>query len=218
MSRELRQPQDPDETVGTENGDGEKSAPHRSDGAGRGGATRRFWSARRVPAGVVAAVLTVIAIALLYEGVAASLDRTPARWRREIADELATRPVDDAWVTVGAVVAALLGLWLVVLALTPGLRGLLPMRSGAPGGVRLHAGLTRSAAKLMVRDRLMEVPGVESVRVRVGRSAVKARARAHFRPLDEVRADLNRALEDQAQQLGLARRMRLSARVRRPKK
>nr|WP_274389108.1 DUF6286 domain-containing protein [Streptomyces taklimakanensis] len=109
-------------------------------------------------------------------------------------------------------------MWLVLLALTPGLRRLLPMRSDAPGGVRLHAGMTRSAAKLMVRDRLLEVPGVESVRVRVGRRAVKAKARAHFRPLDEVRADLSRALEDQARQLGLARGMRLSARVRRPKK
>ncbi|GAA2460037.1 hypothetical protein GCM10010405_50370 [Streptomyces macrosporus] len=170
-----------------------------------------------MPAAIVALVLAVIAIALLYEAVASAFGRTPARWRRGVADELATRPLDDLWVIAGAVLAALLGLWLVVLAVTPGLRGLLPMRGGAPGGVKVRAALARSAAAVALRDRLLEVPGVQSARVKVGRRRVKVRARAHFRPLKEVRGDLDRAVEEAVRQLGLARRMRLSTRVRRPK-
>ncbi|NEC37695.1 hypothetical protein G3I66_31645, partial [Streptomyces rubrogriseus] len=52
--------------------------------------------------------------------------------RRDLARQLAERPVDDTWVLVGACVAAALGLWLLVLALTPGLRRVLPMRRTHP--------------------------------------------------------------------------------------
>ena len=121
---------------------------------------------------------------------------------------------------VGAAVAMALGLWLFLLAVTPGLRRLLPMRqpTGIPGTGEVRAGLDRRAAALVLRDRAMQVPGVQSARVAVGRRKVKARAQAHFRDLDEVRADLDTELGEAVTSLGLARQPTLTVRVRRPKK
>jgi hypothetical protein len=120
----------------------------------------------------------------------------------------------------GALVAMAVGVWLLVLALSPGLRGLLPMRPppGAPGAVDVRAGLHRSAAALVLRDRAMEVPGVRTARVSVGRRRARARALAHFRDLDDVRADLDAALGAKLRELGLDRPPALSVDVRRPRK
>ncbi|MFF3331637.1 DUF6286 domain-containing protein [Streptomyces sp. NPDC002888] len=181
---------------------------------------RRFWSVRRIPAALVA-LLSVAAIGLLlYDVVSVRADRSAMRWRRRLAEELATRPLDDVWVIVGAAVAMALGLWLFLLAVTPGLRRLLPMRqpTGVPGAGEVRAGLDRRAAALVLRDRAMQVPGVQSARVAVGRRKVKARAGAHFRDLEEVRADLDAALGEAVTSMGLARPPTLTVNVRRPKK
>ncbi len=82
----------------------------------------------------------------------------------------------------------------------------------------VRAGLDRAAASLVLRDRAMEVAGVQSVRVDVGRRRVKARAQSHFRDVDEVRGDLDAALSDGIRQLGLVRQPGLSVHVRRPAK
>ncbi|WP_101254468.1 DUF6286 domain-containing protein [Streptomyces barkulensis] len=227
MSHDARRQQAPESAAGTDPDGVEPPSPEPSGadrrpddggGDGGGGSTRRFWSARRVPAAIVALVLAVAAAVLLYEAVAASIDKAPSAWRREITADLAARPLDNPWAIAGAALAVLLGLWLVVLAVTPGLRGLLPMRGGSSDGVRVRAGLERSAAEAVLHDRLLDVPGVRSVRVDAGRHRVRVRARAHFRPLEEVRGDLDRVLQEGVRQLGLARRMRRSVRVRRPKK
>ncbi|MEV0265556.1 DUF6286 domain-containing protein [Streptomyces sp. NPDC050617] len=179
-----------------------------------GGRAGRFWSTRRVPAIVVGLVLLGAAGLFLYDVAAVRADRPAMRWRRWLADQLATRHLEHGWVVAGAAVAVVLGLWLLVLALTPGLRKSLPMRRA--GGVR--AGLDRAAASLVLRDRAMEVAGVQSVRVDVGRRRVKARAQSHFRDVDEVRGDLDAALSDGIRQLGLVRKPGLSVHVRRPAK
>ncbi|MBT2423896.1 hypothetical protein J7F01_30850 [Streptomyces sp. ISL-22] len=157
---------------------------------------------------------------LLYDVAAVRAGRQAMRWRRTLAAELATRPLDDTWVIVGATGAMVLGLWLVVLAVTPGLRSLLPMRrpGGEQGAADVHAALERSAAALVLRDRAMRVPGVQAAHIDVKRRKVTARARAHFRNLDEVQADLETALTDSIRQLGLAKQPKLSVRVRRPRK
>ncbi|MFJ4426745.1 MULTISPECIES: DUF6286 domain-containing protein [Streptomyces] len=189
-----------------------------TDGSGR--SAHRFWSARRIPA-ALAALLSAAAVGfLLYDVVAVRAGRNAMRWRRRLAEELATRPLDDVWMIVGAAVAMALGLWLFLLAVTPGLRRLLPMRqpTGIPGTEDVRAGLDRRAAALILRDRAMQVPGVQSARVDVGRRKVKARARAHFRDLEEVRGDLDAELGEAVTSLGLARQPTLAVRVRRPKK
>ncbi|HEY9370647.1 DUF6286 domain-containing protein [Streptomyces sp.] len=179
-------------------------------------AAGRFWSFRRFPATLLAIVVVGAVGLLLYDVAAVRADRRAMQWRRSLADDLATRPLDDVLVLIGACVGVVLGVWLLVLAVTPGLRDVLPMR-------RLHAdvraGLDREAAALALRDRAMEVSGVQSVRVRVGRRKVKARALSHFREIDDVGADLTTVLDAGIDELGLAAPPELLLRVgRTPRK
>ncbi|MFJ9816533.1 DUF6286 domain-containing protein [Streptomyces sp. NPDC101151] len=173
----------------------------------------RFWSPRRVPAGIVAALLLAGAGLFLYDIAAVRAHRPAMHWRRALAHQLAQRPLDDAWVLAGAGIAAALGLWLLVLALTPGLRHLLPMRRPQPD---VRAGLEREAAAQVLRDRAMEVSGVRAVRVRMHRKKADVRVVSHFRDLDDVHADLDAVLTAAARGLGLTRTPRLSVHVRRP--
>ncbi|MGW7281128.1 DUF6286 domain-containing protein [Streptomyces sp. NPDC054844] len=189
-------------------GTGPPSDP--DSGSGRAG---RFWSARRVPAGIVALLFLLVAGAFLYDVVAVRAGRPALGWRRELARQLADRPLDDTWVLVGAGVATALGLWLLALALTPGLRKVVPMRRTRPD---VRAGLHRDAAATVLRDRAMEVAGVQSARVRMRRRKARVRALSHFRELDDVRTDLDGALDDAVRGLGLARPPVVSLRVARP--
>ncbi|MFI6372495.1 DUF6286 domain-containing protein [Streptomyces sp. NPDC050546] len=203
----------------SETGDGpDPSAPAEADGPppaldGEGGGEGRFWSARRVPAGIVALLLLGLAGLFLYDIASVRADRPVMSWRRELARQLAERPLDDVWVLVGAGVAAALGLWLLVLAATPGLRAVLPMRR-AHADVR--AGLHRDAAASALRDRAMEVSGVQSVDVRMRRTKARVRAASHFRELDDVRTELDAVLTDAVSGLGLSRPPAVSVHVRRP--
>lgn len=181
-----------------------------------GGRARRFWSGRRAPAALTAAVLLGASGLLLYDIAAVRADRQAMAWRKTLADELATRHLDNEWIILGAAVCAALGLWLIVLALTPGERDVLPMARRGPRGVR--AGLDRHAAELVLRDRAMEVSGVRWSRVTVTRRRIKTRATSHFRELDDVRRDLTEALEEAVRQLGLARTPPLRIQVRRAEK
>ncbi|MEV5008590.1 MULTISPECIES: DUF6286 domain-containing protein [unclassified Streptomyces] len=190
--------------------DTDGSPPVQEGADGRGG---RFWSVRRVPAGIVALLLLIVAGAFLYDIAAVRVGRPALRWRRELARQLAQRPLDDTWVLAGAGVAAVLGLWLIVLAATPGLRRLLPMRRTHPD---VRAGLHREAAALVLRDRAMEIAGVRSVRVRLHRRRADVRVVSHFRALEEVRADLDTVLAEAVRGLGLIRPPALSVRVARP--
>ncbi|WP_405642541.1 DUF6286 domain-containing protein [Streptomyces sp. NBC_00019] len=182
---------------------------------GEGAAEGRFWSARRVPAGIVALLLVVVAGFFLYDITAVRAEQPAMRWRRELATQLAERPLDDTWVLVGAGIAAALGVWLIVLAATPGLRRVLPMRRTMTD---VRAGLHREAAALVLRDRAVEVAGVQSVRVRLTRTKADVGAVSHFRELDDVRADLDATLAEAISGLGLARPPALSVHVRRPGK
>jgi hypothetical protein len=165
-----------------------------------------------VPAALTASVILGAAGMLLYDVAAVRGHRPGMRWRKTLTEELATRPLHDVWVVTGAAVAAALGLWLFVLAVTPGLRAVLPMRRDtAP----IRAGLDRHAAELALRDRATEVPGVRSARVSVGRRRAKVRAEVSYRDTEAVREDLDIALADGLAQLALARPPRLALSVRR---
>ncbi|GAA0440437.1 MULTISPECIES: DUF6286 domain-containing protein [Streptomyces] len=190
----------------------EQSASAAAYTSAAGDRAGRFWSARRLPAGLVALVVLAVAGLFLYDVAAVRTGRPAMAWRRRLADELASRPLEDTWVLAAAALAMALGLWLLVLAVTPGLRGVLPMRPATPG---IRAGLDRSAAALVLRDRVMEVSGVQAVRISMSRRKVTARAVAHFRELDEVRGDVAAALADGLDRLGLARPPGMSVHVRR---
>ncbi|MFD7133776.1 DUF6286 domain-containing protein [Streptomyces sp. NPDC059894] len=210
--REPREPREP-----SESGPPEHHAPPpdlAADQHGEGHRTHRPWSARRLPAALVAAVILVAAGAALVDVVAVRVGRPAAAWRRHVADALATRPVDDVWMLLGAAVAAAVGVWLIVLALTPGLRHWLPLRSPA-GCPRLRASLDRSGAADLLRDAALQVPGVSKARVRVRRHRVTARADVRFRDTRQVKEDLTAVLHDERDRLALARPPRVVVRVRR---
>jgi hypothetical protein len=141
----------------------------------------RFWSSRRRPAALVAVLLLVTAAAFLYDTAAVRARHPAMHWRRELARQLARQPLDGTWVLVGAGIAVALGGWLVVLAVTPGLRDVLPMRRTHPD---VRAGLRRDAAATALRDRAMEIPGVRRVRVRLHRSRTHVLAVSHLREID----------------------------------
>nr|WP_202470548.1 DUF6286 domain-containing protein [Streptomyces sp. SID8377] len=149
----------------------------------------------------------------LYDVIAVRAGQRAGAWRTGLADELASRPVDDLWMLIGAAVAVVLGLWLLSLALTPGLRRLLPLR--APDGCAgLRAWLDRRGAELVLRDAAMRVSGVGRAKVRVGRRRVIARAEVRFRDPATVRDDLTHALQEQCRELALAHAPRLAIRLR----
>ncbi|WP_329103405.1 DUF6286 domain-containing protein [Streptomyces sp. NBC_01439] len=183
----------------------------RGSGSGR---AHRFRSARRVPAALTALVVLAVAVLFLYDLAAVRSGRPGMSWRRDLADQLAVHTPADLAVQLIAAGLVLVGLLLLLLALAPGLRGILPMRTpDEQSGVR--AGLGRKAAAQILRDRAMEVSGVRSVRVKVRRSRVGVRATSHFRELDDVRADLDAVLAVGIQELGLARPPQPRVRVRR---
>ncbi|MER7171193.1 DUF6286 domain-containing protein [Streptomyces mesophilus] len=175
----------------------------------------RLWSVRRIPAAVLALLLAAGAGLLIYDLAAVRAEQSAMAWRKELAGQLAVRTLDDPWVLAGAAVVVVLGIGLLVLAAAPGHRSALPMRSG---NADVRAWLDSAAAALVLRDRAMEVSGVQSVRVRVYRSKVDVRAVSHFRELDEVRADLDTALGDGIKSLGLVAGPALSVTVSRPGK
>ncbi|WP_432172740.1 DUF6286 domain-containing protein [Streptomyces sp. Tue6028] len=181
------------------------------------GGTRspRLWSSRRVPAALVAVVALCVTGAFLYDVIAVRAGRPGGAWRTRLADELATRPVDDPWLLIGGAVAAVLGLWLLVLAFTPGMRRLLPLRT-PEGCAEVGAWLNRRGAELLLRDAALRVPGVSRARVRVGRHRVSARADVRFRDPETVRGELVQALHEECRQLALAHTPRPAVRTRRP--
>ncbi|MFF3412511.1 DUF6286 domain-containing protein [Streptomyces sp. NPDC002742] len=208
-----KEPEEPGEPAGTGLPEHDAPPPNRTAGEDGGGhRTHRPWSARRLPAALVASFVLVAAGAALVDVVAVRAGRPAAAWRRGLADELATRPVDDVWMLTGAAVAAAVGLWLIVLAFTPGLRHWLPLRSPAPG---LRASLDREGAAALLRDAAMQVPGVGNARIRVRRHHVKARADVRFRDLQQVKDDLTAVLDEERDRLALARPPRIVVRVRR---
>ncbi|MEU2832318.1 DUF6286 domain-containing protein [Streptomyces lavendulae] len=174
-------------------------------------APRRFRSARRIPAALTALAVLALAGLFLYDLAAVRAGRPAMRWRRELAGQLERQTPSDTAVLVAGALLALAGAVLLLLALAPGVRGLLPMR-GEPG---VRAGIRRKAAALVLRDRAMEVSGVRSVRVRMGRGRVGIKATSHFRELDDVRADLDAVLATGIEELGLAHPPRHRVRVRR---
>ncbi|NXY94042.1 hypothetical protein HYE82_06465 [Streptomyces sp. BR123] len=173
--------------------------------------TRRPWSARRIPAALTALVIGAASGILLYDVARVRAGLPAAAWRSRLADELATRPLDDPWIRIGAAAIAVLGLWLIVLAATPGLRHRTPLRTP---DAQMGAVLDRQSAVLLLRDAAMRVPGVSGVRIRMGRHRVGARANVRFRDPSGVRADLLAALGQELDRLTLAHRPSLAVRVR----
>ncbi|MEU3245624.1 MULTISPECIES: DUF6286 domain-containing protein [unclassified Streptomyces] len=154
----------------------------------------------------------VVVGALLYDVIAVRAGHRAGAWRTRLVEEATTRPVDDPWLLATGAVAVILGLWLLILAVTPGLRRLLPLR--APEDCReLGAWLDRRSAALVLRDAAMRVPGISRARVRVGRRRIIARGEVGFRDTATVRSELSQSLQEECRKLALAHTPRLTIRL-----
>ncbi|WP_371502914.1 alkaline shock response membrane anchor protein AmaP [Kitasatospora sp. NBC_00374] len=183
----------------------EAGGPHRSPS--------RWWSQRRIPAALVALVLAAACGVLLFDTIRVRTGHTAAAWRKSLTHELATRPLNDPWVLTGAVVAAVIGLCLITIALTPGRRHLLPL-AGPDTAPDVELMLERDGAAVLLRDAALQTPGVSEARIRVRRRHVTARARITFRDPETVEKELTDTLDQQITALGLATSPRLTVRVR----
>ncbi|MEV7194017.1 DUF6286 domain-containing protein [Streptomyces sp. NPDC093510] len=181
---------------------------------GGGGRARRPWSQRRLPVAMLAFAAAAVCGVLLYDVLAVhAAGRPPARWRADLMDRLTTHgPAAGAWPGAAAAFGVLcLGVWLLVLAVTPGGRGRLPMRTPLPD---VHAVLDRGAAASLLRDAVSELPGVTRVKVRVGRRRARVRAGLAFGEPEAALQTLTEAADRALAACGVARPLRLRVRLR----
>ncbi|MFD8786933.1 DUF6286 domain-containing protein [Kitasatospora sp. NPDC059599] len=168
------------------------------------GKVHRLRAPRTVAATLVATVVLVAAGALLYDVIAVRAGQPARRWRTQIADELATRHLDDVWVLVGAGVATLLGGCLLWLAIAPGLGRWLVLRPY--GGTA--AAVDRAGIGHLLTDRAAGLAGIDHLRIRVGRRRVRVSLTGAADP-----ASVQRQLREELDRVGLARPLRLDVRT-----
>ncbi|WP_329274551.1 DUF6286 domain-containing Asp23/Gls24 family envelope stress response protein [Streptomyces sp. NBC_01451] len=139
---------------------------------------RRWWSRRRIPVAVLSAVAALVCGALAFDLVRVhATHRTAAAWRTSAVHWAAGHgPGDPAVVALGGL-TALAGVWMIVLALTPGRRRQSTVRTSS---ARVDAAVDRSAVQALVRDAVADVDGIGAVRVRVRRRRVTVRAGLAF--------------------------------------
>ncbi|MFH8792093.1 DUF6286 domain-containing protein [Streptomyces sp. NPDC017941] len=179
------------------------------------GDRRRPWSERRVPVAVLVLAAAAVSGVVLYDVVAVhAAGRPPARWRVRLMEWLSTHGPEagTAMNLVAAAAVSALGLWLLFLAVTPGLRRRLPLTPPLPG---VRAVLERGAAAALLRDAVAEVPGVTKVRVRFGRRRARVRGGLEFGDPVTVRQEALRAAQEALTEMGLARPPKLRVRLRR---
>lgn len=142
------------------------------------GTPRRWWSARRTPVALLTSAAALACGALALDLIQVhTAHRTAAAWRVSAVHWLSGHGPGDPAVVIAGGLTALLGVWMIVLALTPGLRHRSTVRT-ADG--RVDAAVDRSAIGSLVRDSVGDVPGITAVRVRVRRRRITVRARLAF--------------------------------------
>ncbi|MET7289354.1 DUF6286 domain-containing Asp23/Gls24 family envelope stress response protein [Streptomyces sp. NPDC005573] len=152
---------------------------------------RRLWSGRSTPMAVLALLAAAASAAVTADVLRVHLTGRPAAvWRAHTVNWLSAHGPQDTAVVVGGACMAALGVWLCVLAATPGCRRWLTLLAdgGAPGAV-----VDRSTVAALVRDAVAATPGVTAVRVRAGRRRVLVRARLGFGDRDRAHASATAA-------------------------
>ncbi|CBG67641.1 putative membrane protein [Streptomyces scabiei 87.22] len=147
---------------------------------------RRRWSRRRLPVALLTAATAVGSGALALDLVRVHLaDRAPAAWRTAAVHWLSGHGPGDPAVVAGGALMGLAGVWMVVLALTPGGRRRSSVLSMAP---RVDAAMDRSAVAALLRDVLGSIEGVGAVRVTVRRHRVAVRVGLAYGDPGQARA------------------------------
>jgi hypothetical protein len=128
-------------------------------------AMRAFRPQRRIPAVVVALLLTLLSLLVAAETISALAGR-PLRWLPY--DRMLAWASSTLWSNplflLGSAIVALLGLALLVTALVPGRPSMVPVRSGDRDVI---IGLRPKSVTRALAHAAEEVPGVRSARVRM---------------------------------------------------
>ncbi|GHH58659.1 hypothetical protein GCM10018781_00420 [Kitasatospora indigofera] len=169
-------------------------------GAARAVRVRREKSPRTAATAVVVVAALAVCGPLLYDVIAVRAGRRAAYWRTELADQLATRHLDDLWVLLGAGAAVLLGGWLLWLAFAPGLRRWLSLLPAAT----TDAMIDRAGVGALLVARADEVPGVDRTTVKINRRRARVMIEGPADP-----AAVQRDLVAELDRITLARPLRL---------
>ncbi|MDH6214869.1 DUF6286 domain-containing protein [Streptomyces pseudovenezuelae] len=141
-------------------------------------APARWWSRRRIPLTVLTSVAALGCGALALDLIQVhTAHRAAAAWRVSAVHWLSGHGPGDPGVVIAGALTALVGIWMVVLAVTPGRRRQSTVHTAAE---RVDAAVDRSAVESLVRDAVGGVAGITAVRVRVRRRRVTVRARLAF--------------------------------------
>ncbi|MEU5769062.1 DUF6286 domain-containing protein [Streptomyces asoensis] len=179
-----------------------------SAGAGPGARTpRRRWSGRRVPVTLLTAGAAVATGALALDLVRVhTAHQAPAAWRTGAVHWLSGHGPGDPAVVAGGALLALAGVWMTVLALTPGRRRRSTLLALAP---RVEAAMDRSAVEALLRDAAGGIEGVTEVRVKASRRRAVVRAALAFGDRAAAHAAVTAAARDALTACRLRRAPRL---------
>ncbi|WP_405550635.1 DUF6286 domain-containing Asp23/Gls24 family envelope stress response protein [Streptomyces sp. NBC_01171] len=172
---------------------------------------RRWWAQRRLPLGVLTLLATLTCGALATDLILVHTGHRPAAlWRTGALHWLYVHGPGEP-LTAAALGCVLLGVWLIVLAVTPGRRGLLTAHSPAPA---TRVALDRGAVAALLRDTAAGTEGVDAVAVRVRRRRATVRAALVFGDRAAVRDQITDAARRALAECGLRRPLRLRVAVR----
>lgn len=172
---------------------------------------RRLWSQRRAPVALVTWAAAVGCGALVLDLVRVHFaDRTPAVWRTWAVHWLSGHGPGDPAVVAAGGLTALAGLWLVVLALTPGHRRQYTVCGPVP---RIDTVIGRSTLAVLIRDGVTGVDGVAGVRTRVRGRRISVLATLAFGDRAAAHAAVSAAARDALAACRLRRDLRLRVTV-----
>ncbi|WP_030813473.1 DUF6286 domain-containing Asp23/Gls24 family envelope stress response protein, partial [Streptomyces sp. NRRL F-2799] len=178
----------------------------------RGRVPRRWWAQRRLPLGVLTLLATLTCGALATDLILVHTGHRPAAlWRTGTLHWLYVHGPGEPPVTAAALGCALLGVWLIVLAVTPGRRGLLTAHSPAPA---TRVAVDRGTVAALLRDTAAGTEGVDTVAVRVRRRRATVRAALAFGDRAAARDQITDAARRVLAECGLRRPLRLRVAVR----
>ncbi|TGN79112.1 Asp23/Gls24 family envelope stress response protein [Streptomyces bauhiniae] len=173
---------------------------------------RRWWAQRRLPLGVLTLLATLTCGALATDLILVHTGHRPAAlWRTGALHWLYVHGPGEPPVTAAALGCVLLGVWLIVLAVTPGRRGLLTAHSPAPA---THVAVDRGTVAALLRDTAAGTEGVDTVAVRVRRRRATVRAALAFGDRAAARDQITDAARRVLAECGLRRPLRLRVAVR----
>lgn len=169
----------------------------------------------RRPRRVGSAVVVAVALLALCVAVIVSLVQRLSGSREYLSyNSVATRLHDTHWgdsvVLVAGIVIALIGLALILLAVTPGRAVVVPLRR-LDGG---DAGIDRRSLRLALRRSATAVPGVTSARIGVRGNSVRVSAVSDRADVQELPGSVHQAVADALERLGTPTVPRVRARLR----